>query len=209
VKRITKAAVGGLAGCALILGGTMAAGASTTYRYVDKLVDFSPAEGPFDSTTGKVTIVENDNGTTTFSIKITGIDISAAEEEFAAHLHTGLCVDGDFADPAIGKIAGSQAGPHYNTQLYPAGPYTTYAAIPLEMRTADTEVWFTLVPSEEDGAASFQTTVPFVPVDLDGIMSIVVHVTKNDKYGGAGARQACFPLDVPSDWIYQPPVPTG
>jgi len=210
VKRITKAALGGIAGGAMILAGTLAgtmgAGASTTYRYVDKLGDFSAAEGPFDSTTGKVTIVENDSGGTTFSIKITGIDISVAEDEFGAHLHTGRCVDGDFA--ASGKVAGSLAGPHYNTQLFPAGPYNTYGEIPQNMLTADTEVWFDLVPSKEDGAASYRATVPFVPLDLDGTMSIVVHELPNNAIGVAGPRQACFPLEVPTHWIYQPD-PTG
>jgi Cu/Zn superoxide dismutase len=216
LRRITKAALGGLAGCALVLAGTMAAGASTTYRYVDKLGDFSAADGPFDSTTGKVTIVENDNGSTTFSIKITGIDVSVAEEEFGAHLHIGRCVDGDYA--AVGKSAGSLAGPHYNTQLAPAGPYATYGLIPPDMLTADTEVWFDLVPSKEDGAASYAATVPFVPVDGDGTMSIVVHELENNTAFGipnegqlagyAGTRQACFPLEVPTHWKYQP-APAG
>jgi hypothetical protein len=64
------------------------------------------------------------------------------------------------------------------------------------------------VPSEEDRAASDQVTVPFVPLDLDGVMSIVIHVESTDEDTGlAGARQACFPLAVPEDWIYQP-LPT-
>ena len=123
VKRFTKAALGGIAGSALVLAGTQVAGASTTYRYVDKLGDFSPEEGPFDSTTGKVTIVQNDDGTTTFSIKITGIDTSmpVPDDGYGAHLHNGPCVDGDYADSAIGKVAGSLAGPHYNTELAPDG----------------------------------------------------------------------------------------
>ena len=195
MKRITKSVLGGLAGCGLVVAGTMAAGASTTYRYVDKLGDFSAAEGPFDSTTGKVTIVQNDNGTTTFSIKITGIDISAAGEEFGAHLHVGECVDGDYADPSIKKIAGSQAGPHYNADIAAGVPAADAEISP------DTEVWFDLIPSKEDGAANDSVTVPFVPVDSDGVMSIVIHAEHtNTDTGGAGPRQACFPLVVPEDW---------
>src|SRR4029453_17209525 len=65
-----------------------------------------------------------------------------------------------------------------------------------------------LVPSKEDGAASDQVTVPFVPVDLDGFMSIVIHAESTDEDTGlAGARQACFPLAVPKDWIYTPLPP--
>jgi Cu-Zn family superoxide dismutase len=192
VKRFTKAALGSLAGSALVLAGTQVAGASTTYRYVDKLGDFAAEDGPFDSTTGKVTIVENDDGTTTFSIKITGIGISAAGQEFGAHLHTGPCVDGDYANPSIQKNAGSLAGPHYNADIAAGVPAAEVVISP------DTEVWFELIPSKEDGAARDRVTVPFVPVDLDGVMSIVIHADHtNQTTGLAGARQACFPLSVP------------
>jgi hypothetical protein len=105
-----------------------------------------------------------------------------------AHLHTGQCVDGDYADPSIGKIAGSKAGPHYNNQMFPSGTLTDYA---LAEKSPGTEVWFDLVPSEEDGAASSNTTVPFVPVDLDGVMSIVVHIQPTEPGTGfASTRQA-------------------
>lgn len=203
MKRFTKAALGGIAGSALVLAGTQVAGASTTYRYVDKLGDFSPEEGPFDSTTGKVTIVQNDDGTTTFSIKITGIDTSmpVPDDGYGAHLHNGPCVDGDYADSAIGKVAGSLAGPHYNTELGPDGTSLEYTNLPGAVKTADHEVWFALVPSEEDGAARDRVTVPFVPVDSDGEMSIVIHADHtNPDTGAAGARQACFPLSVPQ-WV--------
>jgi len=41
-----------------------------------------------------------------------------------------------------------------------------------------------------------------------GVMSIVIHLESTDEDTGlAGARQACFPLAVPEDWIYQP-LPT-
>lgn len=67
--------------------------------------------------------------------------------------------------------------------------------------SSETEVWFDLIPNAV-GVASDETTVPFVPVDPDGVMSVVVHVapTNTDLLlglaGGAGARQACFPLSV-------------
>ena len=167
-----------------------------TYRYNGELIDLQlETEGAFDSTRAKVTIVQDD-GSTTFSIKITGIDISAAETEFGAHLHTETCLEGN----------GGAAGPHYNSQVWPAGTLTAYGDA---VKSPKTEVWFDLVPSEEDGAASDQVTVSFVPVDLNGVdggvMSIVIHLESTDEDTGlAGARQACFPLAVPEDWIYQP-----
>jgi hypothetical protein len=49
-----------------------------------------------------------------------------------------------------------------------------------------------------EGEAYDETTVPFVPVDPDGVMSVVVHVqATNPTTGAAGSRQACFPLKVP------------
>jgi Cu/Zn superoxide dismutase len=189
VRRISKAALGGVVGCALILGGTQAADASMTYKYSGELTDLQTGTvdvGVFDSTHAKVTIVQDDDSTT-FSIKVTGIDVSAAGTEFGAHLHVGPCMEG----------VGLAAGPHYNSQMWPAGTLTDYA---LAVKNPETEV-----PSAEDGAARHEVMVPFVPVDLDGVMSIVIHVeSTNHDTGGAGARQACFPLSVPEDWIYKP-----
>jgi hypothetical protein len=80
----------------------------------------------------------------------------------------------------------------------------------------DTEVWFDLVPNE-DGMAYDETTVPFVPVDREGGMSVVVHVlptnTKDDyptfggAVGSAGTRQACFPVNVSELFPTEPPAP--
>jgi superoxide dismutase, Cu-Zn family len=193
MRRITKAALGGLAGCALIFGTMQAAnGASTeTYRYSGALRDLQlTTAGPFDSTRAKVTIVQ-DTDSTQFSIKITGIGISASGKLLGSHLHTGPCFEGK-GDVALG---------HYNSQMAPAGTLTNYAEA---VKSPSTEVWFDLVPSKEDGAASFKTTVPFVPKDLDGAMSIVVHVEPTQPITGfASLRQACFPMSVPQ-WIPKP-----
>jgi hypothetical protein len=193
MRRITKAALGGLAGSALVFGTMQAAnGASTeTYKYTGGLRDVRAGAGAYDSTHAKVTIVQRDTVSTKFSIKITGIDISASGEKVGAHLHIGPCVEGD----------GDAAGRHYNSQMVPAGTLTVYADAE---KNSDTEVWFDLVPSKEDGAASFTSTVPFVPKDVDGVMSIVVHIepTQPDT-GFANSRQACFPLSVPQ-WIPEP-----
>jgi hypothetical protein len=56
-----------------------------------------------------------------------------------------------------------------------------------------TEVWFDLVPDEK-GVAYDQTTVSFVPVDVDGKMSVVIHEGPADALS---KKQSCFPLSVP------------
>jgi hypothetical protein len=195
MRRITKAALGGLAGSALVFGTMQAAnGASTeTYKYTGALSDVLATDGAYDSTHAKVTIVQHDTDSTQFSIKITGIDISASGELVGAHLHIGPCVEGN----------GAAALGHYNHQMVPAGTLTNYAEAE---KNPSTEVWFDLVPSEEDGAASFETTVPFVPKDVDGVMSIVVHIAPTQPVTGfANSRQACFPLSVPQ-WIPKPTI---
>ena len=178
MRRITKAAIGGLAGCALVLGGTQGASAAleAKYRFRDALTDLLTDEGPFDSAKAKITIAEKTNDTTTFRIRIRGIDPSVAGQEFSAHLHVGSCDD-------------SQG--HYKRD--PAGP----AAPP-------NEVWFGLTPNG-DGMAFDQTSVDFVPVDdvVDpGLMSIVIHERVLDSTGKF-PKQACFPLDVP-EWAPAP-----
>jgi Cu/Zn superoxide dismutase len=185
VRRITKAALGGLAGFGLILGATLSAnGASTTAEYSGDLVDLQTLagqpDGPFDSAKARV-VIEETLVDTEFSIRVTSINSAVPGHVFGAHLHTGPCVEGD----------GAAAGPHYNTDLS-AGVKLKKAEI-----SPETEVWFALAPDEE-GMAFHVTTVPFAPVDSDGIMSVVFHALSTDPTtGAAGARQACVPLSVP------------
>jgi Cu/Zn superoxide dismutase len=208
LRRITKAALGGLAGCALVLGGTQAAsGALSDLLKIQSWGEdlATSTEDPFDSARTKIVINEG-TGTTTFTIKITGIGPSAFGQLLGAHLHTGRCLEN----------TGPAAGPHYNHQA-------AFGDTTPDVNT-DTEVWFNLVANEEDGTASDVTTVPFVPVDSvatdlgvpalgvppsPGEMSVVVHVLPtntrlnypNDPgaVGFAGPRQACFPVLVP-EW---------
>ncbi len=94
-----------------------------------------------------------------------------AGKTLGSHLHTGPCVE----------ESGGSAGPHYNHEVvtkhksFPVAGERTYGY------TAEvspkTEVWFDLIPDGE-GKASDETTVPFVPVDPDGVMSVVVHVLR-------------------------------
>jgi Cu/Zn superoxide dismutase len=195
LRRITKAALGGLAGCALALGGTQAASGDLLdiLKVHGDSGDFlTSTDQPLDSAKAKITI-DKAASSTTFKIRVTGIDTSiAGSPMLGAHLHTGDCVEGDISG---NPPPGGKAGPHYNDDV-------AHGRSPAMVNT-DTEVWFDLAPNEE-GMAYDETTVPFVPVDVDRdhVMAVVVHVnpTNTDPakgtVGGAGMRQACFPLSV-------------
>jgi Cu/Zn superoxide dismutase len=184
LKRVTKAALGGVAGCALVLGATQwAAGASdlTTLSFARRLIDVQSNSGPFDGAKAKLQISETTTGST-FTIQISGIDPSAAEagKKFGAHVHTGTCVKRDFGPPG-----GMAAGPHYKNDPDPLKPVSR-----------ENEVWFDLEPNE-DGTAIDETYVPFtVDPGAEKERAVVIHVKPTDEStGGAGERQACLPLD--------------
>ena len=221
MKRITKAALGGVASCALILAASQAAnGDSANMTYLLERAptrDFQEAAGPFDLAKGTLRVSQApDDAATGFKLTVEDIE-GAAGQEFGAHLHTGPCVEGDYAIPAQptaepptpAKAAGSKAGPHYNHDVAAHGKTLPTAQVPLPPNPAEisrnTEVWFDLVPNDH-GEATDDTKVEFVPLDSDrdfisGEMSIVIHVSPtNPATGAAGARQACFKLLTP-DWI--------
>jgi Cu/Zn superoxide dismutase len=215
VRRITKAALGGLAGCALVLGGTeLASGSLTSILKVHREAhDVHIETVALDKAKAKIKITEGAD-TTTFSIRVTGITGAVPGTELGSHLHTGKCVDGDYGDPlATPPVpAGSQAGPHYNHEVIIGGKAFPGPGV-LDPATINdqTEVWFKLMPDAE-GMAYDETTVRFVPVDSDGEMAIVIHVLPTNTQlnypnpggvGFAGARQACFPVAVPQ-WIPEP-----
>jgi hypothetical protein len=194
VRRSTKAAFGCLVGGALILAGTQAAGGalSNVLKMHGDSVDFVTSSAqPLDAAKAKITITEG-SGSTTFAIRVTGIDPTIAGQTLGSHLHIGPCVEGD----------GAKAGLHYNHDR-------ALGKFPVRI-SPETEVWFDLVPDEE-GMAYDSTTVPFVPIDADpdpalepGVMSVVVHVLPTNPLDGtAGARQACFPVEVPQ-WASAP-----
>jgi Cu/Zn superoxide dismutase len=197
VRRITRAALGGLAGCALVLGGTeLASGAlSSILKIHDKAHDVHIPTVALDNAKAKIKISESADSTT-FSISVTGITGAEPGTELGSHLHTGQCVEGDYGDALA--IPGGQAGPHYNHDVVVGGKAFPGPGVLDPARISpETEVWFDLVPDAK-GLAYDETTVPFVPEDPDGVMSIVVHVLPtNPATGAAGTRQACFPVSVP------------
>jgi len=196
VNRLTKAAIGGLAGCALVLGGVQAASGETLLQQVFPgwLTDLDTdgmvppdltTTGAFDSAKAKLKVTESSDGNTTFSIEVREINPDFATEEFGSHLHIGGCKTDDY----------DGVGPHYKR---PAD----YPDQPLRER----EVWFSLIPNE-DGVAVDRTVRPFVPKDptpVDGAMSIVIHAKKTDEtFGTAGPKEVCLPLDVSTTWAHQ------
>jgi hypothetical protein len=228
VNRITRAALGGIAGCALAVGATgVASGELSDLLKVHRdSNDVNTSYVTLDAAKAKIVI---DKGTdsegrpnTTFTIRMTGIDVSRVDfsetvKPLGAHLHIGKCEEGDFGNPTAtpSTAPGGKAGAHYNHDVHYYGkafpkvmpdgtlepPSSTVAAI-----SSDTEAWFEFVPDEE-GMAYDKTTVPFVPVDsYPGDMAVVVHVDPtNADTGGAGPRQICFPLSV-SGIFEEPPT---
>jgi hypothetical protein len=202
LRRITKAALGGVAGCALVLGGTQLASGLDNLRILED-ARVLHADKMLDDAKANITINKGTDSTA-FSIRVTGIDVSGIDFSepvlpLGSHLHIGKCVKGN--------LGGTDAGPHYNHDVHFYHKFfPTAGLLPVAEVSPDTEVWFDLVP-DEGGMAYDQTTVPFVPVDSDGVMSVVVHVDPtNPDTGAAGARQACFPLDVSQTFATPPPA---
>jgi Cu/Zn superoxide dismutase len=212
LRRITKAALGGVASCALILAASQAAnGDSANMTYLLERAptgDFQKDPGPFDSAEGTLRVSQApDDAATGFKLTVEKINVEdfqwAAGQEFGAHLHIGPCIDGDYSGPS----SGGQAGPHYNHDVAAHGKELPTAAVPSPLNPAEisrnTEVWFDLVPSD-NGDATDDTKVNFVPRDsnlvfIPGEMSVVIHVSPTDPTtGGAGKRQACFNLSTPN-----------
>lgn len=196
MRRISKAAIGGLAGCALVLGGTqVASGSDVLKRYWDSLglTDLqtveadppNPVDTAFDEATADVRIMETPDGTG-FKLRVEGIKTSVAGQTFGSHLHVGAC-------PTPSDPVGDTTGGHYRHD--PDGPIN-----------AENEVWFEVVPSGT-GVATDDTFVSFRPTDEDGLMSIVIHAKPTDALGKAGTKEVCLPLVV-TTWKAEPPPVT-
>jgi hypothetical protein len=178
LRRITKAALGGLAGCALALGGTQAAsGSDVIKRLIEDLSvgdllapadPVDPADTAFDTATATVRIMDTPLGTG-FKLRVEGIATSVEGQTFGAHLHIGPCSALPLADTT---------DVHYRNE-------------PAAGATPENEVWFALVPSA-NGVATDETFVSFKPV---GAQSIVIHHHANNAQGQAGPKEVCVPLD--------------
>jgi hypothetical protein len=190
LRRITKAALGGLAGCALVLGGTQVASGGVLFQQAfTGLADLEwdnvgplgqPMTGAFDSAKAKLMVIQGPDGIATFSLEVEEID-GYAGRKFGSHLHIGPCVPG---------VPGAASDHYANPDLDPN--------LPLEER----EIWFEVVPNE-DGVAVDETVVSYVPKDADGVMSVVIHTgSTNPDTGLAGPREVCLP--VVTTWVKSP-----
>lgn len=188
MRRIIKAALGGVAGCALVMGGTqVASGSDVIKRLFDDqpltelwTLAVDPADTAFDGATARLRAIETPDGTD-FKLRVEGIDTSVAGRKFGSHLHVGECIAPTLDDP-------DPTGPHY--QHVPG------------LITPENEVWFDVVPSD-NGQATDATFVPFKPVDRvgEGKMSIVIHaLPTNPVTGKAGTKETCLPLAVGDVW---------
>jgi Cu/Zn superoxide dismutase len=197
LRRITKAALGGLAGCALILGATQAASGESpkiVYEWSGQLSDLKPnvSGGPLDGASASVRIVESPDEGIAFKLSVTDINLLAAKEEFGAHLHVGRCTERVLSQDEQGDtvVSADTTGPHYKSDGLRASPAN--------------EVWFNLLPENQDKRkAQDETWVSFEIKDTTSPqdeMSIVLHALPTDPdtpNGFAGDREACLPVAVP------------
>jgi hypothetical protein len=186
LRGITKAAIGSLAGFALVLGGTQVASGSDVLRWLFEdqgLTDMVPVPGldpadiAFDRATASLRIMDTPEGTG-LKLRVEGIDTSVEGRVFGSHLHVGPCLPG--ADTTGGHYQNIEGGP----------------------TTADNEVWFEVIPNA-NGVATHDAFVSFDPVDRigNGDMSIVIHaLTTNPETGKAGTKETCLPLEVGDIW---------
>ena len=145
-------------------------------RYSGQLTDLlRDSDEAFDGAKATAAMIGVD-GSTFFSLRVSGIDKSAAGESFGAHLHDGQCVAGE----------GSQALGHYNSDKI----HGVLGTVP----SKENEVWLDFKVNSE-GVARSSARVPFVP--LGGVRAIVIHAEPTAPGTGiAGARLACLPLDI-------------
>jgi hypothetical protein len=190
VRRITKAALGGVAGCAMILGATQAANGTPPLEFYSRdAVRLIPmSSSAFDGANVTLEIKQAPDATN-FKITVREIVKSETNPVHGAHLHNGPC-------PEVPLGADTTLG-HYkdNTDIT--------AAI------AENEVWFDLEVNAS-GEATDSTTAQFVPEDrtfltdpVPGQMSIVIHDAAAALPTSQSPKLACFPLEVTKapQWI--------
>jgi superoxide dismutase, Cu-Zn family len=195
VRRITKAALGGLAGCALVIGGTQLASGDSphvAYTWSGPLADLRPhvSGGPLDGATASVRVIEAPEEGIAFKVQVRDVNLSTTNPQFGAHLHVGPCTERKvLSTEPLPVLSPDTTGAHYT--------------VPGEPVSADSEVWFDFEPDPQ-AVATDETTVMFVIKDkidpLLGDMSIVLHEKVTAPDGTAGAREACLPVNV-LDWV--------
>ena len=166
----------------LVISGVMSATALAStavaigadVRGAGELRDLQTAtEQPFDHATAQATAAPNGDGTTV-TLKVQGIDHSAAGSTFGAHVHSGSCVIG----------TGSVAGPHYKHDA--------------NVASTNNEVWLDFTV-EANGTAHAETDVGFA-IPAGGASAVVIHALPTNASsdpllaGTAGARWACLPV---------------
>ena len=185
MKRITKAALGGLAGCAMIIGATQAANGEPPLEFSSRiavpLVSMSssePSAAAFLTNPAEVNLeIKQAPEATNFKITVNGIIKAATNPVHGAHLHVGPCPQPGGTDTTSG---------HYKDDKN------------IGVAVAENEVWFDL-ETNIFGTATDSTTAKFVPVDGDGVMSIVIHAHSAELPTSQSAKLACFPLEVTDD----------
>lgn len=156
------------AAAAMTMGVGPALGAANFVQAGGPLRDLQPSSAnATDGATANVWAVPG-RGDTTFILLVRGLDTASVGTTFGAHIHVGHCVAGN----------GAAAEGHYNSD---GGVATT-----------DNEVWldFTVRPG---GYGVARTTVPFT-IEPGDANSLVIHALPTAPGGGAGARQACLPV---------------
>ena len=152
----------------LAIGVGPAAAASTFVQAGGALRDLQPGTAnATDGATATFWAVQA-GGESTHVLVVRGLNPASAGTTFGAHVHVGPCVAGD----------GAAAGPHYNSDGGVA--------------TAENEVWLDFTV-RTGGYAVARATVPFT-IEPGDAQSVVIHAMPTAPGGGAGARQACLPV---------------
>lgn len=116
---------------------------------------------------------------TTVQLAVRGL---LPNRQYGAHAHVNEC-----------GATGDAAGPHYQNEVEPQKP-----SVDPKYANPQNEIWLDFT-TDAKGAASAQTTVPWVFSDDRRAHSVVIHEMATDTHAGhagtAGARAACITVD--------------
>ena len=139
-----------------------------------------PSNDAFDDASATLRLKDS-GAASNFKLTVTEIN-STAGPVHGAHLHNGPCLNPEGKDATLG---------HYKDD----------SSIPVAM--PENEVWFDLVPNDHGTATDQNQSAGSVPIDNDGVMSIVIHARAAAIPTAASAKLACFNLVVTEapDWF--------